>query len=213
MKAYPRTHTPPRDHTLVRWMIQQCLGVSLGLREIHNNPVNNSQSHIQKQNTDGKNHGRHGDLKPENILWFRSSDNNLFGTLKVSDFGLVDFHRTQSKSEVPRQNLLGMTPTYRAPEWDVKKQVAQSYDIWCIGCVFLEFVEWFLNGKQGVEEFIDKRLMDSITPANLPIQQDNFFNLKQATNSADLGEAIAKESVRNVSRRAQTALRNITINY
>ncbi|KAF1948782.1 kinase-like protein [Byssothecium circinans] len=201
MEAYPDPQSPPRNHELAQWMAGQCLGLALGLKAIQDNPT--QEPHAESH---GKNHGRHGDLKPENVLWFQPPDSeakrNHIGDLKISDFGMVDFHKTDTRSAVPLDKL-GMTPTYRAPEWDVKRQVSQSYDLWCMGCVLLEFVEWYLKGKEGVEDFITKRVVDSITVIPT-FQEDNFFNSNsQSTppvNLPDLKQkaigAIGKESVR-----------------
>lgn len=118
-------------------------------------------------------HGRHGDLKPENILWFKNykdNDHNSFmGVLKISDFGLTRFHKTASMS---RTDPFGMSPTYRAPEYDVRKKVSQSYDVWSLGCVILEFITWYILGWDEVQMFEQHRIDDD----NSTVKEDVFFN-------------------------------------
>jgi hypothetical protein len=196
---YPEPHSPARDRHLAKWVAQQCLGLALGLKAIHHNCVDRSQAKEQDLPFDAsqKRHGRHGDFKPENILWFAQngtrSPNNVSGVLKVSDFGFADFHASLSKSDIPRDRLRGMTPTYRAPEWDVTEKVSPAYDIWCFGCVLLEFVEWYLRGWQGVKAFEEKRIKDS-RHVLIHYREDNFFNF--TTSGEAVRQAVAKESVR-----------------
>jgi hypothetical protein len=162
-------------------MAEQCLGLALGLQAIHQNSVDETLALEQGLQWDAskKRHGRHGDFKPENVLWFNDANantsNTITGVLKVSDFGFADFHASRSRSKIPLEKLRGMTPTYRAPEWDIKEDVAPSYDLWCFGCVLLEFVEWYLRGWQGVKDFGGKRISDSKHEI-AGYREDNFFN-------------------------------------
>lgn len=51
-----------------------------------------------------------------------------------------------------------MTVTYRPPEYDTKlKPVSRSWDVWGLGCTYLEFVTWFLLGRAGLKEFAKRR--------------------------------------------------------
>ncbi|KAF2120365.1 kinase-like domain-containing protein [Lophiotrema nucula] len=191
---------PSHSVDLARWMAQQCLGLASGLKAIHHNPIEKSQAQEQGMQPDAphKHRGRHGDLKPENILWFLSAEESTYGlpvdTLKISDFGFADFHASISASRIPLTDL-GFTMTYRAPEWDVRGNTAPAYDIWSIGCVYLEFVEWYLCGYNGVERFSQHRLEDSVN--ELPYYtEDNFFNRKKMAHDekiAILKEAVPKE--------------------
>jgi serine/threonine protein kinase len=143
-------------------------------------------------------HGRHGDLKPENILWFKNykdNDHNSFmGVLKISDFGLTRFHKTASTS---RTDPFGISPTYRAPEYDVRKKVSQSYDVWSLGCVILEFITWYILGSEEVQAFEHHRVEDD----NSIVKEDVFFNHVKKTGSDGQTKygARFKLSVANVS--------------
>ncbi|KAF2796626.1 hypothetical protein K505DRAFT_373045 [Melanomma pulvis-pyrius CBS 109.77] len=195
---YPHPNIPVRDCNLARWMAQQCLGLSLGLKAIHHNVVDESEAKRSGRLFDDSKimQGRHGDFKPNNVLWFKQNDSNITtnvtGILKISDFGLYDLHVSMSTSILSDFHIAG--PTYRAPEWKAKKVVASSndYDLWSFGCVLLEFVEWYLYGWQGVDNFSRARTIDSVT--GIPYyKEDNFFNLINIEE--DQKKAVVKPSV------------------
>jgi len=130
-------------------------------------PPRGHQTH-DSGNAQKKVYGRHGDINPSNILWYDDSDDDdrdddeddersLRGTLKITDFGQAEIHSLESKTnrrEVPN------TLTYRPPECDVRPSVIrQYYDIWCLGCVYLEFATWLIGGRELVRRFKKSRKM------------------------------------------------------
>jgi len=102
--------------------------------------------------------GRHGDINPGNILWFADGSTNnakLDGTLKIADFGQAELNSSRSRT---RPRSVANTMTYRPPECDIQPSIIrQSYDIWCLGCVYLEFVTWMLGGARMLTTFGEKR--------------------------------------------------------
>jgi serine/threonine protein kinase len=175
--VFPGADHPPRDYRLATWIVREMSGLADGLKMIH-------ESIIDDSNTQGllpetvRILGRHGDLKPENILWFpdrgdTASSRYPTGVLKISDFGLVDFH-TLDTVEVSADSV-GRTDTYRAPECDTKERVSQAYDMWSLGCVLLQFSTWYMRGWRGVEEFVEERVADSTEV----VPGDTFFNVKK----------------------------------
>lgn len=155
--------------------------------------------------------GRHGDIKPENILWFpdlETSGPNGFGTLKIADFGIVEFS-TQRAVDRRRRGFVANSPSYRAPENDLPHddgitRVSSSYDIWALGCVFLEFVTWWFGGWIMVEGFRSQRdLPDPVWYGSAALEEpvyfsDTFFTIIKGSSGEDV--AIVKESVSKVSR-------------
>jgi serine/threonine protein kinase len=147
-----------------------------------------------------KQYGRHGDLNPGNILWFNdcdSGENVLSGTLKIADFGQAEFNSL--KSRTARRDVAN-TLTYRPPECDrlVRNEqpiIRQRYDIWCLGCVFLEFVTWVLGGEELQEDFARERM----TPDFFENQTltDTFFQVRRNVDS-DLHEVMVKPEVLQV---------------
>jgi serine/threonine protein kinase len=176
-KQYPLSGDPARDCKFARWVCEQWLGVVEGLQAIHKYTSHPSlPSRETKDPSNPRVHGRHGDLKPENILWFkrprsRQDTTDNLGSFVISDFGLTMFHHNKTKSQVNPSNL-ARSPTYRPPEYDVRKIVSQKCDIWSLGCVMLEFLIWYLLGWKGVEDFQTDRIKED----NCEIPEDVFFN-------------------------------------
>ncbi|KXH69316.1 protein kinase [Colletotrichum salicis] len=147
---------PEMNIDLVRWVARQTAGMAAGLARIHEYPgkVDGNMENAVK-------YGRHGDIKPENILWFRSSEEDL-GRLVISDFGLGVFNSKRSRSNIPNDSGIGRTPTYRPPECDIEgAMISRSWDIWTLGCVYVEFVTWLLGGWELSEHFAEWRMTTS----------------------------------------------------
>lgn len=179
---YWEQHHPLRhDIHLVRWMVDQFLGLAEALRQIHRNRSNDLEVRLS---------GIHGDIKPQNILWFkeRPQDSNAFGRLVFCDFGFTSFHTMASISRVEPE---GHSPTYKAPEFG-RHPISRAYDIWSLGCVYLEFITWYLLGHHAVKyTFPDLRKGDDSGEPYFLI--DKFFNRHQN------GTPFVKDSVRQVS--------------
>ena len=76
--------------------------------------------------------------------------------------------------------------TYRAPEDDLTDgpSCSLSSGIFSMGCVFLEYVTWFLTGKEGVEEFSSARA--TLEPVGYWVLSDMFFTMSQDGHIATL---------------------------
>ncbi|KAK0609728.1 kinase-like domain-containing protein [Bombardia bombarda] len=98
---------------------------------------------------------------------------NDFGLFVISDFGLMQFHRARTMDQVSPTHL-DRSPTYRPPECDVADSISQSYDIWTLGCVLLEFAVFYSGGGNEVEQFSKDRTGEE-RPA--PIPEDKFFKV------------------------------------
>jgi serine/threonine protein kinase len=166
------------------WISDQCYGIAHGLNVIHHleessmgNTVT-APGKVLLTKAERANFGRHGDIKPENILWFQALENKSvggLGLLKISDFGLTRWHRQSSigKSDA---GMASVSLTYRGPECDTKKTLSPLYDIWTLGCVYIEFVTWYLLGnKSVVVEFPNHRTPNAEHTDDVP--QDTYFEL------------------------------------
>jgi serine/threonine protein kinase len=171
----------------LNWWLKQMLGLSSALCTIHNFRSATPSNRIV-QNTSQPDHflstrkmvmsreeeryGRHGDLKPENILWFEATESapDNLGILQIADLGLGAFHRLGSRSNVEAKSV-GGSPTYVPPECALDQPISRAYDIWSLGCIFLECVIWLLEGPKGLGDFADDRLI------NAPdwVHDDSFF--------------------------------------
>ncbi|KAK0713436.1 kinase-like domain-containing protein [Lasiosphaeria miniovina] len=146
--------------------------------------------------------GNHGDIKPENVLWFRDitearsdgrSSGRGRGTLKLSDFGLADSSSSRTASRRFHSNV-AVTCNYRAPECDLPNQggKGRQYDMWTLGCLYLEFVTWLVGGTALLDEFVRERL--SVDMAWYEIETDTFFHLDKDPETKKL-YAVVKPSV------------------
>jgi len=144
-KRLPR---PDRNIETIRWVAKQCSGIMAAMDTIHD------PKHLHHLKVKG--YGMHGDIKPDNILWFNCTSDPK-GILVVSDLGLASFHRETSRSNIPNKDI-PKVPGYRPPECDIKGGTfSRAYDIWTLGCLFLELLTWLLGGWEYVNEFSKKR--------------------------------------------------------
>ena len=131
-----------------------------------------------------KQYGRHGDITPMNILWYHDNDtleHSLTGTLKLADFGQAEINTEHSKT---RQRDVANTLTYRPPECDAQPStIRQSYDIWSLGCVYLEFISWLLGGSSLTKLFCMRRNTPDVFLGNAP--SDTFFEVVRDVHSGE----------------------------
>jgi serine/threonine protein kinase len=167
------------------WVLKQCEGMAEGLAAIHNftvsdqlmspRPLMHHEGNFSVSQGE-KIYCSHMDLKPENILRFESpggNGTNNLGVFKISDFGLARFHGRESRSKMDAKEV-GFTPTYAAPELALGKPISRKYDLWSLGCLYLEFITWLLQGGAEVEAFADAR-----TESNpIGIQDDCFYSIR-----------------------------------
>src|SRR2546430_6866062 len=65
------------------------------------------------------------------------------------------------------------SPTYEPPECKIHRPVSRAYDIWSLGCLYLEFITWLLKGSAEIVNFSEFR--GSL--ASTGINDDNFFTI------------------------------------
>ncbi|KAM0418916.1 hypothetical protein ACHAPT_012181 [Fusarium lateritium] len=137
----------------LEWIFKQLLGLAVAIDQLHNLSDQRSYRHGDPQSC------RHGDLKPENILCFGQSNNqNTLSApairLVITDVGLAKQHQDPTQL---RQftNTLVSTKRYAAPELDLDPNGPRSrrFDIWSMGCIFLEVAIWALYGPHVLEGF------------------------------------------------------------
>ncbi|KAI0538518.1 kinase-like domain-containing protein [Xylaria digitata] len=173
---------PKKDfHVLVKWVAAQLSGLTgeSGLGFLHKNEQFESSG--DQPISDEKPFGIHGDLKPSNILYFKqdASCDNLDAAedlLKISDFGLTGFHSAMTRSGQPATGP--HSPTYRSPEWGRGGIhvgfLSRKYDIWSLGCVFLQFLVWLIDGPKALTQFNEDRTNDKCDTGT-KFREDKFF--------------------------------------
>lgn len=193
---------PLFDDATVLWSLAQMTGVANGLLKIHNfrvtHPLKVPGAGNIRMTKDVKLSvqqgeewfGRHGDIKPENLLWFsqaRGADHPL-GVIRIADFGLGRFHGRDSRSGVNPDTVFS-SPTYEPPECKLRQPVSRAYDLWSLGCLYLEFITWLLQGSAEIEGFAEFR---GRMATGTGINDDNFFTIVTDTEGT---RAIVRETV------------------
>lgn len=204
--ASPGVEPLERSHTVPSKKVMFSAGSTGQQNDTLVRSVSHSTSGLTKlisghEGTPVKQYGRHGDINPGNILWFRDNDSTeaaLGGTLKIADFGQAEFNSLKSRT-APRD--VANTLTYRPPECDrlvrdQKPLIRQRYDIWCLGCVFLEFLTWVIGGEQLQLEFASARLTPDLLENDLPT--DTFFQVRRNIET-DCYEVTVKPEVTQVN--------------
>lgn len=161
--------------------------------------------------------GRHGDIKAENILWYKTKNNDPQdrGILVISDFGLAAINSAKSRSMMPNDAAgLRLTPSYRPPECDIAGgKITRAFDIWSIGCLYLEMACWLLKGTPGKKDFDEKRTTTFISGANTDI----FFDIKRCDGNNAKYIFMVKEAVSEVCSivilQTQLDFASMTFNY
>ena len=171
-----------RTPQLVLWCLKQMLGLVEALYALHQEIGNNFKAlcpHNDPNCRECEPNCRHGDLKPGNILHFLTGEEG--GILKITDFGIskVHYDRTFQRSETVTR---ATTPSYEAPEGSPslpKGPRSRKYDIWSLGCIFLEFTIWIVRGWDAVQSFNDARKPESHKQRTE--QWAHFFQITEAT--------------------------------
>lgn len=174
LREYWKTHARPVSRHAYLWSLQQICGLASALIQIHkfsteptstedavesaivNPKISRERPSLNVRLVVDRSEaffGRHGDLKPENILWFDDLEGvDPLGILQITDFGVGRFHRLESGSKKDPAKINGSS-SYTPPELILDKLVSRAYDIWSLGCLFLEFITWIIDGYDGLERF------------------------------------------------------------
>ncbi|EHK39456.1 hypothetical protein TRIATDRAFT_253341 [Trichoderma atroviride IMI 206040] len=137
------------DKDLINWIVCQIVGLSEGIAALHANNI------------------RHGDIKPSNILCdgpdLGASNKSI---LLIADVGLAKKHEEYTRYRPKITTTRHGSITYEPPEVSPKKELgrlSRKYDVWSLGCVFLELIIWAVYGTNGIKTF-HKELNKNATP-------------------------------------------------
>jgi serine/threonine protein kinase len=170
---------PAGETDFLLWMSDQCHGLADALGIIHHDQ---EAENLSVSPEEAKIYGRHGDIKPSNILRV-ANKSQMFGQLVLNDFGLANYHRGVSRSGVDPKDVK-RSPTYRPPEFDTQNsKLSRKFDIWTLGCTFLEFITWYLRGWDGVESTFPN--LRAETDAD-NVESDIFFRLSSDGKTAEV---------------------------
>ena len=183
------------------WAAEQCFGLATALKQIHGLATWQAEKRkAAKKDRDlspgitaaeddkAADWGRHGDIKPKNILWF-SKYRDRKDHLVISDLGLTRYHSEFSRSKMSASKVEGFSEAYRPPEMDLNKPISRKSDVWSLGCVFLEFCIWYLEGADGVDKFEHEREEDD-TSAIRCLKELKFFIIEPPDGSRERTAAV-----------------------
>ncbi|CAG8978314.1 hypothetical protein HYALB_00005900 [Hymenoscyphus albidus] len=184
---------PDFSKSSVLWMLEQCKAIVSALHKIHE--YRNTQEPLPHFEEYERVYGRNGDIKPENILLSPEVDkkpeyNADPGALLIADFGLTYLHRRLTRSFIVSDKING-SPSYEPPERALCKVITRKYDIWSLGCLFLELLIWRLRGWQKLTYFNRVRYLTSREGRG----DQKYYDIVKTKNSGSEPKAIVRRSV------------------
>lgn len=110
---------------------------------------------------------------------------DLRKTLVLTDFGLSSLHKVDTAQRRHPTEVGAVTLVYRAPESDMKDEsrraTSRSYDIWSLGCVFLEMAAWILGDLRGLEMArMNKGVEEPFFEAQQTVDGKYLFSIKKS---------------------------------
>ncbi|KAF1928584.1 kinase-like protein [Didymella exigua CBS 183.55] len=215
VEKFMEDHSDPRDLDDMQPedLAQQLFGLADALSLIHNRGQSDpgKKSGLLTPEGSKQKTGFIHDIKPENILmfiynqggkktyWFRLSD---FSCAKVVDvLTSVSGKNKYSYQTVSKSG----TPNYRAPEATGTGKTSRPYDLWSLGCVFLELLVWYLDGYTALREFRDKREC-RVTPGG---REDEGFYYKAKESDKFKLRDLVMEKIERVSNHCEGALQDV----
>jgi hypothetical protein len=212
-KTMPSLYRPDK-YDDVCWFFRQCAGIVRSLGSLHEQRSSYTASTMEEivhVALAGK-YGRHSDIKPQNLLWFSDYQGDKKDHLVIADLGLTQFNTTQSKSHASWAGIKGYTQTYKAPESEVSREVGARYDIWSLGCVFLEHASVFLMRDHScVKAFSDSRLEeDRWRNKNGNYHSDTFYNVITGEDDTDADTPFRSNVIRGEVKVEVMTVRSIS---
>ncbi|KAH7304162.1 hypothetical protein B0I35DRAFT_445612 [Stachybotrys elegans] len=205
LRAFWKDKIPqPSEANYIKWVFRQLLGLADAIRMLHE--------------SEGKNGGcRHGDIKPENILCFTSKGgrDHTSCVLVISDVGLSrTYDKTTQQRSVTRAQG-GHTVAYAAPETELHgdRPTSRRYDIWSLGCLYLEFLIWLLYGYHGLHQFEEQFEQQTDRKFYRIITDKKRLHIHGQKNKAEVNPVVRKwiERIKEYSQHAGTRLRETAV--
>ncbi|KAK5653180.1 hypothetical protein OQA88_9078 [Cercophora sp. LCS_1] len=209
--------------TRARWVANQFYGLAFALSKLHDlnqkeagravsvddNARESDIIPINAPSARGDPHyGIHGDIKPENLLWHEkwagrgdqesTTKEEALGVLQLADFGITKLHHTDTRSDADMRRA---TKSYAPPEKECQPPAtcSRSWDIWSLGCVFLEFMCWLVQGGScgrvnPVDAFREERTLERENKSLEGAIQDTFYHIIKTKDKTkfDVNPAVTK---------------------
>ena len=167
---------------------EQLVGITEALAEIHS--FGETVGKMDDATDDERLIGFHFDIKDANILV------ELNDEWVISDFGQAMFKDVERGGTTTRVlNNQGGTDAYAPPEFNSSfEKLSRGFDIWSLGCIFLEVVSFLVRGYDGLigtETIIGLDQARHTTKTDGPRREDYRFY----TEASKRGSFIIKPSV------------------
>ncbi|KAF2787744.1 HET-domain-containing protein [Melanomma pulvis-pyrius CBS 109.77] len=150
LRDYCAMEPPNLTDSYLQWIFLQFCGLADAIMKLHGSDKSSAS-------------WRHGDLKPDNILCFGNSheppdSRRSTCTFVITDVGLTKRHNFITEDRNKATSTRMGTFMYEPPETeldqhDPNKGRSRRYDIWSMGCIYLEFIIWLLYGPKGLDSF------------------------------------------------------------
>lgn len=166
------TGNNPATWYSTEWLLNECLGIAEGLAAMHRPTINEKHGARYKPVPQ-----IHTDIKARNILCFnKTKDGKQSFTLKLADFGFT--RKVDEDLTLAVVNVVHVK-TYRPPEYDLDDIVYLNFDVWSLGCLYIDFITWAVLGWSGLEEFECYRKQETDGTRTLStgrgLTEDTFF--------------------------------------
>ncbi|KAK7899943.1 hypothetical protein LTR67_003689 [Exophiala xenobiotica] len=178
LREYMNTvESPPLSRPHVLWFLRQLDGLAKAIFYVH---------HFKRPTlSDPKPEadyawGRHNDIKPENILVFEKAPNQN-PVFKLTDFGCGVFTEPTGDHSVGVPGNVG-TETYWPPDQFRNKKTSRPFDMWAIGCVYLESLLWLFGffQEEGQRRFATARMSLPGQSGDENARQDRYWYKEKA---------------------------------
>jgi serine/threonine protein kinase len=170
-----------KAHNVI-WFFKQLRGLADAVRHIHalkTFPAL-SQYHEDRPIAESDEAVFHNDIKPENILVFDSED-SFPGVFKISDFGCGKVvNKDRSCADGTTEGFYG-TPEYESPDVVRHKEASKPNDLWALGCIYLELLDWFTIPRTQKQMSFQSQRYTGPGPANPAFWYRNPENQFQLT--------------------------------
>lgn len=182
-------------------LARQLYGLAGALNLIHNQEMTGSHQNPNLLGIPQERSSRTGyihDIKPDNILVFIYNQNGKKQYwLRLSDFScanvrdMVESVSGQKRDSWRTENKKS-TPNYRAPEYLRGEKISRPYDLWSLGCVYLELLVWFMEGYEALESFRRDRLRQ-VKPDNIDDEGFCYTTEKCENATVHLREGVTRK--------------------
>ncbi|KAM5374335.1 hypothetical protein ACJZ2D_006508 [Fusarium nematophilum] len=169
-----RNDSAARTPDLLLWSLRQMLGIVDAVKALHRKNI------------------RHGDIKPLNILHFSEGHNtsDSRGTLVIADVGVSSRHKEATNLRNVGTSTKEATASYEAPEAEYDRLAdrprTRRYDMWSMGCMFLEFTVWLIYNFSAVKAFRDLR-----RSPNDPNTSEGIFFTRRSDSLVEIHSAVS----------------------